>query len=229
MNALEYMRGTVWAILVVEVACSVCILIWWSKLNRTTRLAGGWLLAATFYGILGKIGQYAWDSSIIVTFFWFPVSSILAFNAMASMHAPGRSRTSLRALSWLMVLGWVVSTLVIETPGEYSRITSPAHAIMLAAAAAYTLITRVEASRSDLLRDSSFVIAAFWVVYAVPTVFLSVAARLWMDSEDYAQVIYYYSFRNTIVIASYFALLYGIWLSYDRHRTLHPSTAGASA
>jgi hypothetical protein len=213
VTAQALLRTSIWGMMFVELLGSALVLSWWSRLGRTGRLAGGWLLAATLFGILGLIGQYAIENAILASFFWFPVSSILAFNALASIHSPGRSRTVLRALSWMMVLSWVVLSLTIETPGDYSRIASPMHAIILAAAAAYTLITRVEASRTELLQDSSFVIAAFWVIYAVPTVFLSVAARLWVYTEHYYQVLYYYTFRNTVVLLSYSALLYGIRLS----------------
>lgn len=225
----DVLRVTVWGMLAVELVGSYLVLRWWGDLRRTGRLAGGWLLAATLYGVLGKIGQYAIGNSIIVTFFWFPVSAILAFNALASMHSPGRSRNTLRTLSWVMVLAWATFALTVETPGEYSRITSPMHAILLAAAASYTLITRVETSRTDLLRDPAFVIAAFWVVYAVPTVFLSVAARLWVYTEDFNQVLQYYTFRNTIVIGAYFALLYGLRISHDCNRSTPTSSVKASA
>jgi hypothetical protein len=120
--------------------------------------------------------------------------------------------------------------VAVETPGEYSRLTSPMHAVLLAAAGAYTLITRVETSRVDLVRDSSFVIAAFWVIYAIPTVFLSVAARYWMEQRDAQTLLNFYSFRNTIVLLSYFILLYGIWLIYrSRKGVEHPGPAGVAA
>jgi hypothetical protein len=41
---------------------------------------------------------------------------------------------------------------------------------------------------------------------------------MWVYTTHYNQVLYYYSFRNTIVIVSYFALLYGISLSVNRRR-----------
>jgi hypothetical protein len=173
---------------------------------------GGWVLSATAFAIGATIAKDIIQNSLAVAFFWYPISAIFAFNALASMHGPGRSRGGLRVLSWLMIAAWVVLALAVEGIGEYSRVTSPMHAILLAAAAAYTLITRVEASRTDLLRDPAFVTAAFWVIYAVPTVFLSVAARFWMTMENSEQLLNYYSFRNTIVILSYGILLYGISL-----------------
>jgi hypothetical protein len=223
----DYLEVTVWAMLAAELACSFFVLRWWGSLTRTGRLVGGWLLAATLFNAVGKIARFTIQNSLIVTFFWFPASSILAFNALASMHPPGRSRIALRAVSWMMVIGWAVLALTVEVPGEYSRFMSPAHAMLLAAAAAYTLITRVEASRVDLLQDSSFVIAAFWVVYAVPTVFLTVAARLWIGVADSGRLTGYYSFRNSIVVLAYAALLYGVYLSNTRRRHPLPATAGA--
>lgn len=226
MNEFDYLDFSIWGVLIVEVACSLFVLKWWSKLNRSGRLAGGWLLAATAFGVLGKVARYAIQNSLIVTFFWFPVSAILAFNALASMHGPGRSRTGLRLLSWLLVGAWALLAVTIETPGEYSRATSPLHAIMLAAAAAYTLITRVEASRTDLVRDPVFVVAAFWVIYCVPTVFLSVAARFWMTAQDSTQLLNYYSFRNTVVMISYSAMIYGIHLFVAARPRLGEPIAG---
>jgi hypothetical protein len=212
VNSIRYLDLTVWGGMLVEVAGSVLVVRWWSKLNRSGRLVGGWLLAATVFAIGGKIARHAIRNSLVVTFFWFPVSSIFAINALASMHGAGRSRSGLRALSWMMVMAWAILALTIEDFGDYSRITSPMHAILLAAAAAYTLITRVEASRTDLLRDAAFVTAAFWVIYAIPTVFLSVSARFWMTAGNSQQLLNYYSFRNTIVILSYGVLIYGIAL-----------------
>jgi hypothetical protein len=216
--AKDFLDATLWVMLAVEIGGSVLVIRLWPALTRTGRLAGGWFLAATVFGLLGQFGRFVLQNSQISTFFWFPVSALLAINALASIHPPGRSRSGLRLLSWVMVLGFATLALTVEQPGDYSKITSPAHAILLAAAAAYTLITRVEASRTDLLKDPSFVIAAFWLIYAVPTVFLSVAARMWVYTTHYNQVLYYYSFRNTIVIVSYFALLYGISLSVNRRR-----------
>lgn len=184
------------------------------------------MIAASFFAIGAQVGRYAFQNALIVTFFWYPVSSILAFNALAAMHSPGRSRTGLRVLAWALVLAWAALGILVEAPGEYSRVTSPMHAVLLAAAGAYTLITRVETSRTDLLRDPSFVIAAFWVLYAVPTVFLSVAARYWMQNNDTAALLRFYAFRNTIVILSYPILVYGISLLVASQQNLRTPTAG---
>ena len=209
----RYLDLTVWGVIVIETLSSLFVLHMWPRLGRSVRLAGGWLLAATLFGWGGHFGRVLLQNSLIVTYFWFPVSAILAFNALAAMHGPGRSRTGLRILSWCVVVAWAVLGIAVEQPGDYSRLTSPMHAVLLAAAAAYTLITRVEASRTDLLRDSSFVISAFWVMYAVPTVFLSVAARYFVTVEDRQTLINFYSFRNTIVFLVYPILIYGIWLA----------------
>ena len=222
MNDISYLKLTVWGVIVLETLGSMLVLRWWKLLPRSGRLAGGWLLAATLFGWGGHFGKVFLRNSLIVTYFWFPVSAILAFNALASMHGPGRSRVGLRILSWLVVIAWAVLGILVETPGDYSRLTSPMHAVLLAAAGAYTLITRVEASRTDLLRDSSFVISAFWVIYAIPTVFLSVAARYFFNTiGDSRLLVNFYSFRNTIVFLVYPILLFGIWLSTAHGRSAH--------
>lgn len=218
VNIVRYLDITVWGMLVVELACSYYVLKWWAGLARSGRLAGGWLLAATAFGIAGQIGKYTIRNALIATFFWYPVSALLAFNALAFMHAPGRSRAGLQLLSGCVVLAWAILALTVEVPGDFSKFTSPMHAVLLAAAGAYTLITRVETSRVDLLRDPAFVVAAFWVIYAIPTVFLSVAARYWMERQDAQTLLNFYSFRNTIVVLSYAILLYGIWLFAQARR-----------
>jgi hypothetical protein len=212
VNIIRYLDITGWGMIVVEVVCSFFVVTWWSRLNRSARLAGGWLLAATAFGIGGTIARYAFRNALAVSFYWYPVSALLAFNALAYMHTAGRSRRALQLLSVAVIVAWAVLALFVEERGNYSRFTSPMHAVLLAAAGAYTLITRVETSRTDLLRDPAFVVAAFWVIYAIPTVFLSVAARYWMEQRDTQTLLNYYSFRNTIVILSYGILLYGIWL-----------------
>lgn len=216
---IRYLDVTVWGMLTVEVACSICILRWWKLLDRRGRLSGGWLLAATMFGIGGIVGKYAIRNALVVTFYWYPISALLAFNALAYMHARGRSRRALHMLSLAVVIAWAVLAITVEERGDFSRLTSPMHAVLLAAAAAYTLITRVETSRVDLLRDPAFVVAAFWVMYAVPTVFLSVAARFWMAAQDTQTLLNYYSFRNTIVTLSYAIMLYGIWLFAEAKRS----------
>src|SRR5690606_39384427 len=135
----RYLDVTVWGMLVVEIICSICIARWWSLLDRRGRLTGGWLLAATLFGIGGVIGKYAFRNALFVTFFWYPISAILAFNALAYMHAGGRSRKTLHALSVAVIIAWAALALFVETPGDFSRFTSPMHAVLLAAAAAYTL------------------------------------------------------------------------------------------
>jgi hypothetical protein len=216
---VRYLDITVYGMLVIEVVCSALVLSWWSRLNRSARMAGAWLWAATLFGILGLLGRHFIRNALMASFFWYPVSALLAFNAMAFMHARGRSRLGLHLLSGVVVMAWGVLALTVEQFGDYSRFTSPMHAVLLAAAGAYTLITRVEASRVDLLRDPVFVIASFWVLYAIPTVFLSVAARFWMEAGDTQTLLHFYSFRNTIVNLSYPILLYGIWLSRRPNRS----------
>jgi hypothetical protein len=226
VSIIRYLDITVWGMMAVEVVISCFVFRWWRQLNRSGRLTGGWILAATVFAIGGQIGKYTIRNSLVVTFYWYPISALLAFNALAFMHAPGRSRKSLHVLSIAVVIAWAILALTIEQRGDFSRLTSPMHAVLLAAAGAYTMITRVETSRVDLLRDPAFVVAAFWVIYAIPTVFLSVAARYWMVQRDAQTLLNFYSFRNSVVVLSYAILVYGLWLFAKAPRRGHATLEG---
>ena len=57
MNGIQYLNLTTWGVLVIETVGSLYVLGLWRRLNHSSRLAGGWLLAATLFGWGGHFGK----------------------------------------------------------------------------------------------------------------------------------------------------------------------------
>lgn len=186
---------------------------WWTRLSPVGRWAAAWIFTAFAATVLGYITRYTVQNSLVVSFFWFPVSAWLACGAMAAIHGPGRSSRAIRVASWLYILAWAILSATVEELGNYSRFTASLHSLIMAGIAAYTLVSRVEASRQDLVRDPGFLLSTAWLIYAIPTVFVEPAARAWLRSGDYDQIVVFFIFRNWIVIGSFVVLVLGLYRS----------------
>ncbi|HET9064915.1 MAG TPA: hypothetical protein VFN22_03735 [Gemmatimonadales bacterium] len=198
---------------VLEVAAAVLVITWWRQLGRTGRLAGMWIVAAAGVGLAGLVAAKWVHNSQYITFFWYPISGWFAFRALASVHGEGRVKRAIEGYAVVFALLWLVFALTIETFGQYSLVNSPLHALSLAVLAAFTLVTRVGSAETELMLDTGFVLSAAWLIYAVPTVFLTLPTRTWLAQEKYEQIMLYFTFRNIVAIGAYILLLRGIGLA----------------
>jgi len=205
---------------VLEVAAAVLVLVWWHQLGRTGRLAGMWIVAAAVFGLAGFAAAKLVHNSQYVTFFWYPVSGWFAFRALASAHGKGRVKRGIERYAVVFTVLWLAFALTIETFGEYSLVNSPLHALSLAVLAAFTLVTRVGSADTELMHDTGFVLSAAWLIYAVPTVFLTLPTRTWLAQGKHEQILFYFTFRNVVAIGAYILLLHGIRLARSGRPTI---------
>lgn len=203
-----------------EVSVAILVIHWWRQLGRTGRLAGQWIIAAAVIGIAGLASGKLWQNSQYVTFFWYPISGWFAFRALASVHGEGRVKRIIEGYAVVFALLWLVFALTIETFGEYSLVNSPLHALSLAVLSAFTLVTRVGTADTELMQDTGFVLSAAWLIYAVPTVFLTLPTRTWLTQGKYEQILLYFTFRNVVAIGAYVLLIRGIRLARSGRPTV---------
>lgn len=220
MSLLELGTITNKIYLGLEVIAVVFVISWRHQLGRTGRLAGQWVIAAALLGLIGMASAKLLHNSQYVTYFWYPISGWFAFRALASVHGEGRVKRAIEGYAVVFALIWLVAALTIETFGEYSLVNSPLHALSLAVLAAFTLVTRVGAAESELMQDTGFVLSAAWLIYAIPTVFLTLPTRTWLAQSRYDQIILFFAFRNIVAIGAYILLLHGIRLARSGRPTV---------
>ena len=202
---------------VFECVASIMTIIWWRKLDRLGRLAGTWFIVAFLTQLIIDVVVARISNALIVTFLWMPLGMVIAMGVLAAAHSPGRSRNGLRIVAWLYVAIWAVLSATYEEPGAYPLITTTLHALILAGAGAYTVVGRVDNARTELWRDPPFLAASGFLLYAVPTVFLTIVGRVYMPDvnvvlplEHYEPLLRYYLFRNMVILIAYWFLFAAI-------------------
>ena len=142
---------------------------------------------------------------------WFAFSVVFGLAALAAFQ-PNRARAwALRVTAGVYLVAWGALALFVEPLTALSTYTEPLHALVILAAAVFTLQRRASLGRGDLFSDAGFLVAAGLAGYAVASVLESLVGQLWLtDAPQYIGA--YYSVSNVLTALAEVVIIRALFL-----------------
>lgn len=157
-------------------------MVLWRRLDRSFRMIGVWLGLLVAERMLSlAVGDTG--GAYVLARLWFPLSVLYTMGAIAAMQGNERRRDMFRLVAIGYSLVWIVLMMAYENYAGPPQWTAELHALVLTAAAAFSVVQRAGRARHDLLRDPGFLLSIGLLLFAAPATFLSYTAREWGDTH----------------------------------------------
>jgi hypothetical protein len=102
------------------------------------------------------LGRHLRRNNLWISHLLIPVQTPVLLLAFREWVQPSRLARGLRIAAVFAVIGWLVVTLVIESPTRFARVTGPLQAALFCVAAAGTLVVRGLSADAPIARTDWF-------------------------------------------------------------------------